>query len=66
LIGDFAGRILLPGRRPAIQLACGLALIFIAIELPYGIGSAVCTATAQVGLGAFTSAARRHYRGIFR
>jgi hypothetical protein len=66
LVGDFAGRILLPGRSRAIQLTCGLALIFIAIELPFGIGGAVWTATALVGLGAFTSGARRYYLGIFR
>jgi hypothetical protein len=61
LAGELAGRLLLPCRPRAIQMMCGLALVFAAVELPLGIGGAVWGAVALSGLGAFGSAVRRYF-----
>jgi hypothetical protein len=61
LTAEFTGRLLLPGRPRAFQLVCGLALVFAAVELPLGIGSAVWGAVTLAGLGALGSTVRRSF-----
>jgi cytoskeletal protein CcmA (bactofilin family) len=58
LIAGLAGRSLLPAARSIPRLAAGLALVFTACELPFGIGVAAWLAVSLVGLGAFASALR--------
>jgi cytoskeletal protein CcmA (bactofilin family) len=59
VVGAFAGRLFLPSRRRAVQTLCGLAVVFIASELPFGVGGAVWGAVGLSGLGAFGEALRR-------
>ncbi|HEY6391472.1 MAG TPA: hypothetical protein VIX89_09350 [Bryobacteraceae bacterium] len=52
VIGAYIGKALLPGRHFLTQLVLGLALIFVAVQIPFSIGTGVRIVVFITGLGA--------------